>query len=81
MVSNGRMARDERARAAIDDATARAEGLGHELGDWHRIGARMRASGCRLCGRLVWIVRQRDAEGWQVSGPALRVRCEREFWA
>ncbi len=72
---------DEHQRAAIDGATARTEGMGHDLGEWYQVGTWMRASGCRFCGRMVWIVRLRDAEGWLVSGPAVSARCEREFWA
>ena len=41
---------------ATGSAMIKAHERGHDLGDWRSIDERMRVAGCRLCGRLVWIV-------------------------
>lgn len=65
---------------ATGSAMIEAHERGHDLGDWRSIGERMRvAAGCRLCGRLVWIVRPPREETWRVGGNALEADCELEF--
>jgi hypothetical protein len=65
---------------AFSTAVFRAEERGHTLGDWHVAGGnRMRACGCRLCGRLVWLVKPRGEEKWRVEGRALDANCDGGF--
>ena len=48
---------------ATGSALIEAHERGHDLGEWGpTIGGRMRIAKCRLCGRLVWIVRPPDEE-------------------
>ncbi len=61
-------------------ALIEAHERGHELGDWgSTIGERMRIAKCRLCGRLVWIVRLHGEETWRGGGNAFNTACERGF--
>ena len=61
-------------------ALIEAHERGHDLGDWDpTTGERMRIANCRLCGRLVWIVRLHGEETWRVGGNAFNTACEREF--
>ena len=60
-------------------ALVQAHERGHVLGDWRLIGEQMRLAGCRLCGRLAWIVRPPGEETWRVGGNALNADCERGF--
>ena len=49
---------------------------GHDLDEWGPIiGERMRIARCRLCGRLVWIVRPPGEKTWRVGGNALSADC------
>lgn len=64
---------------ATGSAVVQAHEHGHDLGDRRLLGERMRASGCRLCGRLVWIVRPPGEETWRVGGNALNADCEGGF--
>lgn len=64
---------------ATGSAMIEAHERGHDLGDWRSIGERMRVAGCRLCGRLVWIVRPPCEETWRVGGNVLEADCELEF--
>ena len=64
---------------ATGSAMIEAHEHGHDLGNWRTIGDRMRVAGCRLCGRLVWIVRPPREEMWRVGGNALEADCERGF--
>ena len=65
---------------AAGSALIEAHERGHDLGEWGpTIGERMRIAKCRLCGRLVWIVRPPDEETWRVGGNALSADCEGGF--
>ena len=64
---------------ATGSAVIEVHERGHNLGDWRSIDERMRLAGCRLCGRLVWIVRPPGEETWRVGGSALEANCERGF--
>jgi hypothetical protein len=64
---------------ATGSALVQAHERGHVLGDWRLIGEQMRLAGCRLCGRLAWIVRPPGEETWRVGGNALNADCERRF--
>ena len=64
---------------ATGSAMIKAHERGHALGDWRSIIERMRVAVCRLCGRLVWIVRLPREETWRVGGNALGGDCERAF--
>jgi hypothetical protein len=63
---------------AAGSALIKAHEGGHDLDEWGPIiGERMRIAKCRLCGRLVWIVRPPDEEAWRVGGNAVHTDCER----
>jgi hypothetical protein len=63
---------------AAGSALIKAHERGHDLDEWGpTIGERMRIARCRLCGRLVWIVRPPDEESWRVGGNALNADCPR----
>ena len=62
---------------ATGSAMIEAHEREHNLGDWRSIDERMRLAGCRLCGRLVWIVRPSGEKTWRVGGNALETDCER----
>ena len=64
---------------ATGSAVIEAHERRHNLGNWHSIDERMRLAGCRLCGRLVWIVRPPGEKTWRVGGSALAADCERGF--
>ncbi len=67
---------------ALSSLVLRAEERGHDLGDWHVVGdGRLRACGCRLCGRLAWLVKPRGEKKWRVECPALDAGCEGGFRA
>ncbi len=51
----------------------------HDLGDWGPTMERMRIAKCRLCGRLVWIVRPPGEERWRVGDNALNADCAPGF--
>ncbi len=61
---------------AAGSALIEAHERGHDLGDWGPIvGERMRTAKCRLCGRLVWIIRPPGEETWRAGGNALNTDC------
>ena len=61
---------------ATGRALVEAHERGHDLGEWRSINERMRVAGCRLCGRLAWIVRPPGEETWRAGGSALNGHCE-----
>ena len=61
---------------AIGTALAKAHERGHDLGEWRIVEDRMRFAVCRLCCRLVWIVRPPGKETWYVDGCAFNADCE-----
>jgi hypothetical protein len=65
---------------AAGSALIKAHERGHDLDEWGpTIGERMRIARCRLCGRLVWIVRPPGEKTWRVGGNALNADCEGGF--
>ena len=64
---------------ATGRAVVEAHERGHDLGEWRPVHERMRVAICRLCGRLVWIVRPPGEEIWRVGGNAFNAGCERGF--
>ena len=65
---------------AAGSALIKAHERKHDLDEWGpTIGERMRIARCRLCGRLVWIVRPPGEKTWRVGGNALNADCEAGF--
>jgi hypothetical protein len=64
---------------ATGSAVIEAHERRHDLGDWEPTMERMRIAKCRLCGRLVWILRPPGEETWRVGDNALNADCAPGF--
>jgi hypothetical protein len=63
-------------------AVARCEAValenGHAVSSWYPVDERLHASLCEACGKMFWVSRAGQEEGWRVGGRALRQDCPKE---